>query len=447
MANGAEFMRKEIVKLTGKSLGDAEKRLADEPTLAYAVIRHFDRLIKMIFSLDHLKHLNACYNNEFLHIIHRIVQVKSYGRPFDKGHVDFANWLVEFKQRSDVTELPKIPQNIKVLRYIRQLLESVEFWMSRFHFDRTKTYSVQNREENSEYVDEHSFVEVESYRICRALLILQLFSTLFRYSKNRPETAYDCRIGEQMLFLQSLQPFLLSELDAVYGMIECNLASTWHMGDSISRKAEPLNPGHGATFSGAKLEYFISMGLVKTRRFLTKDIFDAGYHNSAEASRDDFRNSCEDFPKDIGNRFFTRALVYCSEGVEGNDRIIIPTMVPRNMEPWNGAPYGTNGPSWLARSVSDPAASAANRGNIRTLIHHDTHAWNGLAFWENARLTRHFEYLHSNRVSHDAFRVANWIVGPQQFEDWYREMDPPDQPYEVVSLFAAVVAHYRNVLG
>lgn len=446
MANAADFMRREIVKLTEKSLGEAEKALADDATLAYAVIKHFNKLIKMLFGLDHFKHMKSCYNNEILHIIHRIVEIKHYGRPFDKGHVEYSNWLVEFKQRNDNTNLPKIPQNIKVLRFIRQLLDSIQFWLCRFHFDRSKTYGIINRDENSPFVDQHSFTEVESYRICRALLIFQLFSTLFRYSKNRPETSYDCRIGEQMLFMQSLQPFLLKELDAVYGMIECSLAATWHMGESICRKAEPLNPGQGATFNGEKLEYIMSTGLLKTHRLLTKDIFDAGYYSSAESAKDDYQNSCEQFPDGIGNRFFTRALMYCSDEIQGIDRIIIPTMVPRMMEPWNGAPHGTNGSSWLARSVSDPAASAADRDNIRMLINNDTHNWNGLAFWEKARVTQHYQYLHSNQVTNNAFRIANWTVAPQEFEAWFREIDPPNQPYEPVQLFAAVVRYYENAL-
>ncbi|KAI1205566.1 uncharacterized protein F4807DRAFT_464652 [Annulohypoxylon truncatum] len=432
-----------IIILTKHSEEEAEGVLAKHEELGQFCEENFPMLVRMIFG----EFEQMPYNSEIRHLLFRIISIKfddQSRRPFeqiDNGPRQYALWLKEFIERSEDRALPEIPYTIQTLQYIRRLLESIEFWIRRIHLDRSKTYKLGSAARTMELVlyhhldneDEHSFNRIESYRIRRALLIYQLYCMLFRHSKRRYGMFPQRRIPEQMLFLQSLQPFLLKELDAVYGMVECHLAAIWRMGTSICRKATPLHPGLFAVPSGSRLEYIMGLGLLGIKRLLLHDEFHAGLDASDEDVIDDYDCWGREFPGDLTEGFFTRPLRYCYERSQGEDRIIIPNMVSPFMARWQGAPDGANGPSWLARSFSDPSTSLGIREKIVALIDTDPHNWNGLAFWEENRLIRHFQLLRSDSVIGQAFPIADHNTtrnaADRNREERFREMDPRTASY------------------
>ncbi|KAI1458756.1 hypothetical protein F4805DRAFT_423532, partial [Annulohypoxylon moriforme] len=273
------------------------------------------------------------YNAEIRHIVYRIICMKNDNcgrKPFehenrDRGAEEYAAWLKDFSGRRDNTAPPAIPRTVETLKYIQRLLEAVEFWLRRFHLDRSRTYAHEDFYEVQDCIirqdmdcnDEHSFDNVESYRIRRALLLFQLYCVLFRLSRRREQTAWNGHVTEQMLFLQTLPPFLLIELDGVYGMIECHLAANWQMGGSICRKAVPLHPGQSIVNSGSKLEYIVSKGLVRNRDYLLSDEFHAGFYESQQDAKDDYGCVCSELPRLYGNRFFTTPVRLLTLGLQG----------------------------------------------------------------------------------------------------------------------------------
>ncbi|RYP83093.1 hypothetical protein DL770_005434 [Monosporascus sp. CRB-9-2] len=162
-------------------------------------------------------------------------------------------WLKEFKYHSGAAALPEITISVGTLLEIHTILDTIEFWMRRFHYHLTCIYKDVDEEVMSTAVlvsdktwhDEHSFSEVESYRIRRALLLFQPYCNLFHQSPNYLDTFFNGRVSEQISFLQSLQTFLVAELDGVYGMIEwiasINIGVAW----ILTRKSARSGPDSG----------------------------------------------------------------------------------------------------------------------------------------------------------------------------------------------------------
>ncbi|KAI2466863.1 hypothetical protein F4781DRAFT_334164 [Annulohypoxylon bovei var. microspora] len=443
-----------IIILTKLPLEVAERVLATMPQLARFLLGNFPRFVRHIFNEKKMP-----YNLEMLNILCRIVSIEASGtRPFEAsndGPKQYANWIKAFIQRRDGTYPPQIPGIMRTLQYIRRLLGSVQFWMRRFQFDRSKTYELGSYAdtkksiiyEDKDHDDEQSFDEVESYRIRRSLLMFQLYCTLFQFSNRRTVTFFNGRVSEQMLFLQSLQPFLLAELDAVYGMIECHVAGNWHIATSICRKATPLQPGQNAVPGGQKLEYIMSLGLPSIERELKRDVFDAGFDSTDQAAMDDYKCVCEEHDNSsVGNRFFTTPMAYYFARSQNEDSILIPSMVPLGMGLWNDAPDGTNGPSWLSRTFAD--TSSADYGRITTLIDNDPRNWNGLAFWEEHRVNRHFELLESDSTVNEAFSIADHDTNPKPpgHRQFFEDFDYPDVGYESVILPRSSIMTYKLIL-
>ncbi|RYP22815.1 hypothetical protein DL767_008961 [Monosporascus sp. MG133] len=163
--------------------------------------------------------------------------------------------------------------------------------------------------------DEHSFSGVESYRIRRALLLFQLYCTLFYQSPNYLDAFFNGRVSEQISFLQLLQTFLVAELDGVYGMTEWIASIDIGVAWILTRKPAPLRPGLGAVPGGAKFEYFMTHDY-KYRDFMGRVM-------------------------PLQNRFFVTALSkywnFRRTGRINTSVDSVPGVVPDRMEQWDRA--------------------------------------------------------------------------------------------------------------
>ncbi|KAI1662314.1 hypothetical protein F4813DRAFT_344115 [Daldinia decipiens] len=361
--------------------------------------------------------------------------------------------------------LPTIPRTLASLSRIQLLLQTVEIWVARLHFNFSKSYVLVSQDpqcferflktqdkviiRGRDNQDEHSFSEVESYRIRRALLLFELYCTLFHsYNPHGSSKQHNGRVSEQMLFLQSLQPFLLTELDAIYGMIECHLDWNWRLHGIICRTSLPLHPGHGVRPGGETLEYIMSQGL----ELLAQEASDSEnlmYENEDSDAIGRYCMRCTSH-NPIGNTFFTTPLGHCFSDYQGIDSIRIPTMVPTTgMVSWRGAPDRTNGSSWLCRTYFDPDEKQ-NRDRIATLINEDPHNWMGLAFWEEDRLNRHFKLTEEARIIGLKYRISNYEFTTgltDRDREWLIFMDVPNVGYISTRLPDSAATIYQSILG
>ncbi|KAI0888342.1 uncharacterized protein GGS22DRAFT_198118 [Annulohypoxylon maeteangense] len=444
----------QLAELMKYSYDDYKGIFSMNPQIQQKFEDHFINFVQILFGRYDVMR----YTSELLHILYRLISIKFSKHPrlfedANNGAETYAHWLKEFVERSDNTPLPEIPRTPEALKYIESLFVAIRFWKGRLHLDRSKTYDLESFDDAEDKImrgkkdsaDEHSFSSVESYRICRALLIYELFCMLFQ---RHPDTFYNGRVSEQMLFIQALQPFLLNELDAVYGMIECHLAALWRMGSSICRKAVPLDPGRHVTPSSVGLESFMSTGLIELFNMLTSDEFDAGFYATDQAAIDDYFCWWEEAQRLDANVFFNTPLSLYSQRSLAADSVLIPNMVSPDMGRWRGAPNKSNEPSWLSKSFSAHNASSAEYSRIAGLIANDPQNWNGLAFWEKDRFDRHFRLLQSDPVINRAFPIANHDTRPKNAAtmSYFRNHDPR-KDRSPVALSRQSIATYNRILG
>ncbi|KAI0113075.1 hypothetical protein F4814DRAFT_333442 [Daldinia grandis] len=457
----------QVMILGNLSIEELDTALSTTPEFMEVVVQEFPSFIRLVFD----KYSDIPYTLEIRHLVHQIISLEALPEPpfMDpkKGPQMYANWIKEFSKQGGDTMLPIIPRTLRVLKHIQLLLQTVESWVGRLHYNFSRSYPSQDPQSFERFLetrdmvmvcgrdsqDEHSFSTVESYRIRRALLLFELYSTLFHcHRSNGSRKQHNGRVSEQMLFFQSLQPFLLTELDAIYGMIESCLDWYWRLYGVPCRISLPLYPGHGIRPGGETLEYVMSRGLES----LMQEVFDGinrtppyEYNDSDAIERYCIRCMAHN---PIGNSFFTAPLSHCFSDYQGIDSIRIPTMVPTtSMASWRGAPDRTNGPSWLCRTYFDPEEEQY-RDRISTLIIEDPHNWRGLAFWEEDRLERHFKLTEEARISGIdlEFQRSSYQIttGPT---DWHRQwlvfMDASNVGYISTQLPESAAAIYRSILG
>ncbi|KAI0846136.1 hypothetical protein F5Y00DRAFT_244639 [Daldinia vernicosa] len=455
----------QVMILGQLSIDELEKALSVTPQLMEVIVQEFPSFVRLLFE----EYPNMPYTLEIRHLVYHIVSLGASSElPFmdsKKGPQMYANWIKEFSNRSDDTMLPAIPRTLASLSRIQLLLQTVESWVGRLHFNFSRSYPSQDPQSfetflrtqemvllhGSDSQDEHSFSAVESYRIRRALLLYELYCTLFfYYNHNTPNRKKrDGRVPEQMLFFQSLQPFLLAELDAIYGMIEGYLDWSWRLYEIPCRVSLPLYPGRGVRSAGETLEFIMSKGLESLAREVFNPRFmPEGYTDEVAIHMYCLRCMSQN---PTGNSFFTTPLGYCSSDYQGIDCIRIPTMIPTSMVSWRGAPDRTNGPSWLYRTYFDPDEKE-NRDRIEALINKDPHNWMGLAFWEEDRLNRHFKLTEEARISgiDPKFQRSDYELtnGPTDaYREWLIFMDVPNVGYISTQLPESAAAIYRSTLG
>ncbi|KAI1651168.1 uncharacterized protein F4817DRAFT_366746 [Daldinia loculata] len=454
----------QVMILGQLSVKELHTVLLGNPQFMEVIDQEFHSFVRLIFE----KCPNMPYNLEIRHLVHRIVSLKASPKPpfanSKNGPRTYANWIKEFSKRSDDAMLPTIPRTLESLSRIQLLLQSVESWVGRLHYNFSRSYPSQDPQSFESFLrtqdmvivhgkdsqDEHSFSAVESYRIRRALLLFELYCTLFHCSNPcRNGKQHNVRVSEQMLFLQSLQPFLLTELDAIYGMIECYLDWNWHLYGIPCRISLPLHPGHNVEPGGETLEYIMSKGLESLIREVSDDMVPPYEYNDFGAI-ERYCARCIVYDP-TGNSFFTAPLSHCFSDYQGLDSIRIPTMVPTSMVSWRGAPDRTNGPSWLCRTYFDPDEKQ-NKDRIAALIKEDPHNWMGLAFWEEDRLNRHFKLTEEARISgiDPEFQRSSYQVTTDP-TDWHTEwlifMDDPNVGYVGTRLPDSAAAIYRSILG
>ncbi|RYP58510.1 hypothetical protein DL769_008926 [Monosporascus sp. CRB-8-3] len=394
---------------------------------------HFPSFVKSAF--DDYPHMPD--NAEMRHLLYRLLgDMNTKPSSYAWDPTFWHGWLKDFKYRSDAAALPEIPISVGTLLKIRTILDTIEFWMRRFHYHLSFIYKSDDEQvmstallvSDKTWHDEHSFSEVESYRIRRALLLFQLYCTLFHQPPDYLHTFFNGRVSEQISFLQSLQTFLVAELDGVYGMIEWIASGDIGVAWILTRKSAPLRPGLGAVPGGAKFEYFMSLGLITMRQFIMPRVRPA-----EELAAHDYKY--REFMRGVmplQNRFFVTAVSkywnFRRTGRINTGVDSVPGVIPKRMAEWDQAPEGTNRFSW-AFGARDGYEGDENRDGMAFLGNVDVNNWRGLAFWDHDRYERHMSFAEEPRVNRNfSGRYMLATFSPSMRRDW-RRFDRPDVGY------------------
>ncbi|ORY61651.1 uncharacterized protein BCR38DRAFT_440808 [Pseudomassariella vexata] len=425
---------------------------------AASVLRdHFPSFVQLAF--DGFPGMSN--NQEIRHIIYRIIKVSRTLRPFERGPMAFVRWIRKFQARSDDTPLPALPRTVQTLNSLDQIIDSIEFWMIRFHHSLTIVYGGNLCDitlavlQNTSWENEYSFTSVENYRIRRALLLFQLYCVLFHQPADHRDHSFNGRVAEQALFLQSLQPFMIAELDGVYGMIEWILASHFRISWHISRRSTAMVPGSQSRPGGAKLEHVMSRGLLELRQLILHTPKLTGDPRPYDERWNKIAGKMQAFQ----NRFFMTALGKCwkfqSDNAGTNYKVVsYPSKVPISMRRWNGAPEGTNDGSWAyTMTYTKPSGSDSEAREIAALeraVNGDQFNWRGLVFWERERLKRHDSRINFDPVVMANFRGQDPGNGPPNaWVERLKATDPPNVGYQprLRPLSTAMFSQYTLLSG